>query len=166
MVQLNIRQSEHLQAEKLFLPDFVYDNAKNYADFVINNKDLQSENCLWTAVTILLFTDARADESTPLSKEDPKGWVGDAIDGDVSLGSQLWTLERSYIKADTINQIQKYASEALNVLVAQEAINSYIVNVTQVNTNKVNMDITLIANYSLERYNQKFELVWGQIYDL
>jgi phage gp46-like protein len=86
-------------------------------DLVIEGGDLKFGNDLSTAIMISLFTDARArpDDVIP-SGSDPRGWVGDAIDG-VPYGSRLWLLERANRTPETLTRAKQYAADALAWLV-------------------------------------------------
>ncbi len=72
------------------------------------------------AITISLFTDARADddEELPDNTTDQRGYWGDIdLENDESLGSKLWLLNRSKITTDTINTMHDYITESVQWLI-------------------------------------------------
>lgn len=78
---------------------------------------------LSNAITISLFTDARAsdDDELPDGGTDKRGYWGDIdLDADESLGSKLWLLKRSKITQDTLNKVHDYITEALQWLIDDE----------------------------------------------
>lgn len=98
------------------------------------------------AITISLFTDARAsdDDSLPDSSQDKRGYWGDIdLAGNESLGSKLWLLGRSKIVSDTLNTMHDYITEAVEWLVDDEhllAINVTVERDTD-NVNRVNFQL-------------------------
>jgi phage gp46-like protein len=166
MVNINIRQSEDPNSLAVPLPDLIF-NETGYADLVIDNKDLSQENALFTCASIQLFTNLRDNNSDNLSDKDPQGWVGDAIiDNDFGdIGSHLWLLEQSYITSKLEGLAQGYAENAIQPMKDLGVIADYIVSV-EVNkqSKRLNLGVELIAKSNSEKYNKKFELVWGQIY--
>jgi len=90
-------------------------------DWAILGPSLEEDEGLETAVTISLFTDARAGENDPLP--DPltgrRGWWGDAFadtPGD-KIGSRLWLLSRSKQFQAALGEAEIYARESLSWLV-------------------------------------------------
>lgn len=83
--------------------------------------DLATDDGLFTACIVSLFTDARARDDDPLpAGEDRKGWWGDALPqvaGD-RIGSRLWLLRREKLLASVVARAKDYALEALQWLVA------------------------------------------------
>lgn len=98
--------------------------------------DLQSkpaDRLTWleNAVTISLFTDARADEDDeiPDGSTDRRGHWGDMfLEGETSLGSKLWLLKRQKVTQDVIRKARDYCVEALQWLVDENHLQA--VNVT------------------------------------
>ncbi|MCF8491349.1 MAG: phage GP46 family protein [Rhodospirillum sp.] len=89
------------------------------ADLVTDaSGDLLLDGGLETAVTLSLFTDARADADDELpagAGTDRRGWWGDAvplIDG-YRLGSKLWLLSREKTTVQILQRARRYAEEAL-----------------------------------------------------
>lgn len=166
MVNINIRQAESPDSLAVPLPDLIF-NDTGYADLVIENKDLSQENALFTCVSIQLFTNLRDDNVNNLSNSDPQGWVGDAIidDNFGSIGSHLWLLEQSFISNKLQGLAQGYAENAIQPMQELGVIANFEVT-TEINrqNNRLNLGVELIAKSNSEKYNKKFELVWGQIY--
>lgn len=75
---------------------------------------------LENAITISLFTDARASDDE-VAGNDKRGYWGDMdLPSDESLGSKLWLLKREKITPDVINTTRDYCVEALMWLVDEE----------------------------------------------
>jgi len=166
MVTINIRQSENPDSLSVPLPDLLFDST-GYADLVIENKDLSQENALFTCVSIQLFTNLRDENAETLDSKDPQGWIGDAIiDPDFSsIGSHLWLLERSYLSNELASTAEAYAENAIQPLKDLGVVADYTIT-TEINrpNKRLNIGVELIAKSNNEKYNRKFELVWGQIY--
>lgn len=166
MVNINIRQAENPDSLKVPLPDLIFDDT-GYADLIIDNKDLSQENALFTCASIQLFTNLRDNNFNNFSDKDPQGWVGDAIIdnsfGDV--GSHLWLLENSYITNKLQGLAQGYAENAIQPMKDLGVVADYVITTEINNQNKrLNIGVELIAKSNSEKYNKKFELVWGQLY--
>ncbi len=100
----------------------VYDNLEQSADFTRTDGNLDTDEGLETAVTISLFTDARAGEADGVSTEqDPRGWWGSAFlspEGDI--GSKLWLMFRNKLTNENcICFSQEEVSEKSFLLVSQ-----------------------------------------------
>lgn len=166
MVNINIRQAENPESLAVPLPDLIFD-ATGYADLIIDNKDLSQENALFTCASIQLFTNLRDDNADNLSNNDPQGWVGDAIiDNDFgAIGSHLWLLEQTYLSNELQGLAQGYAENAILPMQELGVIADYVIT-TEINkqNKRLNIGVELIAKSNNEKYNKKFELVWGQIY--
>ncbi|MGO2354630.1 MAG: phage GP46 family protein [Marinomonas foliarum] len=98
------------------------------------------------AITISLFTDARAsdDDALPDDSNDRRGYWGDIdLPEGVSLGSKLWTLDRSKIIPDTLNTMHDIVTDAVQWLIDDEhllAINVTVERDTD-NVNRVNFQL-------------------------
>lgn len=98
---------------------------------------------LENAITISLFTDARAtdDDELPDDSKDRRGYWGDIdLPEGESLGSKLWLLNRAKITTDTLNTMHDYITDAVQWLVDEEhllAINATVERDTD-NSNRVN----------------------------
>lgn len=166
MVNINIRQAEDPESLAVPLPDLIFDET-GYADLIIENKDLSQENALFTCVSIQLFTNLRDENSDNLSNKDPQGWVGDAIiDSDFgAIGSHLWLLEQTFLSNELQGLAQGYAENAILPMQELGVIADFVVT-TEINrqNKRLNLGVEIIAKSNSEKYNKKFELVWGQIY--
>jgi len=122
-----------------------------------NQLDLQpaqDDKITWlnNAITISLFTDARAsdDDELPDGGTDKRGYWGDMdLDADESLGSKLWLLNRSKITQSTLNTMHDYIKEALQWLIDEEHLLSIQVTVAQDTQNNLSGDANRI-NFYLE----------------
>lgn len=80
-------------------------------DVAIDDVDLAADDGLETAVTLSLCCDAR--------QADERGWWGNLIDDAPSVGSLLWTLDRSKTTPEVLRVAQEAADAALAWLVNQ-----------------------------------------------
>lgn len=81
------------------------------------------------AVTVSLFTDARADADDEIEDNDRRGYWADMwLDGEESLGSRLWLLQREKVTQPVINKARDYCTDALEWLVNDDHL--LAVNVT------------------------------------
>lgn len=78
----------------------------------------QMADPLIAAILISLFSDARLPDGVAADslKDDPRGWWGDALDGD-STGSLLWLLARTKKTQETLRSAEDYARQSLRWLV-------------------------------------------------
>lgn len=85
-------------------------------DVGLAKHDLGTDEGLYTAVVVSLFTDRRAENDDILpGGDDRRGWWGDSfaeIDGD-KIGSRLWLLSREKQLQSVLNRAREYAQEAL-----------------------------------------------------
>jgi phage gp46-like protein len=95
----------------------------NYGQTVDLQRDgnFVSNELLYTAVMISLFSRRRANDDDVLPTQSPNrgGWWADAyaeVDGD-KIGSRLWLLNRSTLNQSTLNLAREYALEALQWMV-------------------------------------------------
>lgn len=111
--------------------------------------DLQSrtsDRITWleNAVTISLFTDARAnaDDALPDSGTDRRGhWADMFMDEGESLGSKLWLLKREKVTAVVINKARDYCNQALAWLVEYEHLLAVTVTAERGDLNRINFQI-------------------------
>lgn len=168
MVNIRVREFESSRTPIVIFPDIEWNNNEGYADLSIKNGDLKHENTIWTAVTIQLFTNLRAEIADNFQEKDPQGWMGDSFDlqdGDAPIGSHLWTLFQSALTDENIRKFEQYANIALDVLVDTGLISSYTVLVeANKSTGCIKLDIDVFANYTKQKYNKRFEILWSQIY--
>lgn len=102
----------------------VYDNEKQAADVVRSaGLNLETDAGLETAVTISLYTDARASAEDGLADgQNPRGWWGEQfLEPAGPLGSKLWILRRHNLTDDTVLLAADYAKEALAWMVTVRA---------------------------------------------
>lgn len=173
MVVKRIRTDESdIYRNVINTPDLIWDIDEGVADLVIDtgNADLKRQAALETAVIIALFTDKRADASDSFLNgtdpaADPRGWPGDFFE-DQEVGSHLWLLFEQTISLDVLRRFKEYAEQALQVLIDQGVVARYNVEVQRnaSNTERVDMSVVLFSSDGSQKYNRRFEVVWGQIY--
>jgi phage gp46-like protein len=130
---------------------------------------LRSEQQLATAVLICLMTDRRVDPSELRDGDTNKGWPGDPAfirDTGVPIGSRLWLLRRrSVSEIETPRLAEDYAREALQTLIDQEACVRVDATATAVPArNRLDLDIALYGRDGGAVYQQKFGVLWEQLY--
>ena len=125
---------------------------------------MSREELLRRAVTISLFTWRRAGSDDAVDDSDRKGWWGDclpSVAGD-QIGSRLWLLARHTLVAQTLQDAQAYAEEALAWLIEDGIVTAVSVTVERRGNDRMNLRVTLIeqsgANLELD-----FENTWGLI---
>lgn len=96
-------------------------------DFVVKANDLKTDEGLYTAVLLSLFTDRQAEpgDVLPEGVTDRRGWWADAFPvapGD-KFGSRLWLLDRATNTPDTIARAEEYARESLQWMIADSVTN-------------------------------------------
>jgi phage gp46-like protein len=125
------------------------------------DNDLKNDEGIWTAVTISLLTDARADSDDQLPPgAQNRGFFGDVLLG-VSLGSKLWLLERAKLTRDTLNLAREYAYESLIWMIEEGAADDVIVASSAVAG-------TLVLDITIERIdggslNKEYSLNWDSM---
>lgn len=99
---------------------------------------------LENAVTISLFTDARADadDEIPDDSVDRRGhWADMWLDEGESLGSRLWLLKREKVTQGVINKARDYCMEALEWLVDDDHLQAVNVTAERGDLNRINFQI-------------------------
>lgn len=100
-----------------------WDGEKSRGDWALKDGSLASDADLQTAVTLSLFTDARAgdDDALPDDGTDRRGWwadhEGDEIWGMPNVGSKLWLRAREKATEETRRKIENDIREALRWLI-------------------------------------------------
>ena len=133
--------------------------------------DLKTDDGLYTAVLISLFTDARANEDDVLpgvllSEDFPdrRGWWGDETSerANDSVGSRLWLLERAKKTEENLRKTETYVREALQWML-DEDIASKINVKAEMGSLNFSVDILRKDGNSV---SFKFQDVWeGSRYD-
>ncbi|WP_413207965.1 phage GP46 family protein [Rhodospirillum sp. A1_3_36] len=134
------------------------------ADLVVTDGgDLLLDGGLETAVTLSLFTDARADDDDALpagAGTDRRGWWGDAlpmIDG-YRLGSRLWLLSREKITARTLERAKHYAEEALAWMIPSGLAKAVTVTVDRTDSDGLGLHVTITRPDGEVSY--RYDQVW------
>ena len=98
----------------------------------VENSDLIADNTIATAIVNSLLIDKRYNNE--------QGFWGDVLLGR-SIGSLLWTLERSTINETTLVLIKQYSTDALQWLLDQKIVTSIDVTVYRQSINRINLEI-------------------------
>jgi len=89
-------------------------------DLSVTDQALNSDESLKTAITISLYSDARAQAGTTVADPtDLRGWWGDSyadVPGDV-FGSRIWTLLGEKVTPDLLTRLDELIHEALQWLI-------------------------------------------------
>ena len=124
---------------------------------------MTSEELLRRAVTISLFTWRRAGPDDPVDDSDRKGWWGDCVPsvaGD-QIGSRLWLLARRTLVAQTLQDAQAYAEEALAWLLDDQIVTAVTVTVERQGNDRMNLRVTLT-----EQNGETLELNFADTWEL
>lgn len=133
-----------------------------HADVSIDGRDLRSGDDLATAVTISLFTWARALPDDPIEEGgDRFGWWGDtfpAVPGG-KIGSRLYLLLRAKLTDQTVELARVYAQEALAWLVEDRVATRVEVEAERDGQDRLNLAVTVYRADGTSR-PLRFDNVW------
>jgi phage gp46-like protein len=142
------------------------------ADFQVVGQILATNQDLVTAVTILLFTNRRADPSDILPvpfSTDRGGWWGstylqtDPLAG-FQLGSRLWLLARSVSNTQLLITAQGYCQEALAWIKNRGIAKTITVTTSFLNGNRSILSIGIeIIKPSGQAVNWSYNWAWDQV---
>lgn len=125
----------------------VYDATQGHGDLTVQDRDLERDPGLETAVIVSLFSNRRADDGDALP--DPagssEGWWADALneDGD-KVGSKLWLIGREkLIPAEVIPRAEQYAKEALEWMITDGVASAVAAVASRYNRDTLKLDITV-----------------------
>jgi phage gp46-like protein len=124
---------------------------------------MSREALLRRAVTISLFTWRRAGPDDAVDDSDRKGWWGDCVPsvaGD-QIGSRLWLLARRTLVAQTLQDAQAYAEEALAWLLDDQIVTAVSVTVARQGNDRMNLRVTLT-----EQSGETLELDFADTWEL
>jgi phage gp46-like protein len=125
---------------------------------------MNREALLRRAVTISLFTWRRAGPDDAVDDSDRKGWWGDclpSVAGD-QIGSRLWLLARRTLVAQTLQDAQAYAEEALTWLLDDAIVTAVSVTPERRGNDRMTLRVTL-TEQSGATVELDFENTWGLI---
>ena len=106
---------------------------------------LASADQIERAVVISLFTWRRAEDSDPVDDDERYGYWSDAYP-DVArdrIGSRLWLLRRRSLTAETIQNAERYAREALAWMLEDEVVSAVQVDLVRPNPTRLDLYVTL-----------------------
>lgn len=134
----------------------------NCFDIDLENGDLKADNGLETAVSISLFTDGRVtEEELPVLETNKRGWWGDMfpeVDQD-TIGSRLWTLDRSKVNTETLRRSEELCKESLDWMIEDGLADAIIIN------SEYNESKQLIINIEITRPDEdteRFSVLWDE----
>jgi len=116
-------------------------------DMAMASAELTTDNSLYTAVIMSLFTDrlANTDDVIPDATNDRRGWWADAI-SDVQqdkIGSRLWLLSREKQTINVLRRAEEYAYEALTWLLDDGIAKRINIVATNPKTSFLRLDIEI-----------------------
>ena len=126
-----------------------WSDAEAAADLALDGATLAIDEGLRTAITVSLFTDARArvDDELPAPGADPRGWWGDALSADGrELGSRLWLLARRTITNTTLAEAREMAEEALAWLADDGHVASLAVMAEREGDDRLALRVTFVSS--------------------
>lgn len=106
---------------------------------------LASADQLERAVVISLFTWRRAEASDPIDDDERYGYWGDAYPDRAQdrIGSRLWLLRRRTLVAQTVQDAERYAREALAWMTEDEVVQGVDVRLDRVTATRLDLYVTL-----------------------
>ena len=122
------------------------------------------EELLRRAVTISLFTWRRAGPDDAVDDSDRKGWWGDSVPsvaGD-RIGSRLWLLSRRTLVAQTLQDAEAYAEEALAWLLDDQIVTAVMVTAVRQGNDRMNLRV-MLTEQSGETLELNFADTWELI---
>lgn len=125
---------------------------------------MSREDLLRRAVTISLFTWRRAGPDDAVDDSDRKGWWGDcapSVAGD-RIGSRLWLLSRRTLVAQTLQDAQAYAEEALAWLLDDQIATAVTITAERQGNDRMNLRV-MLTEQSGETLELNFADTWELI---
>ena len=101
-------------------------------------RDIETDDGLWSAILVSLFTDRRAAADEVLDPIKRRGWLGNTasdIPGD-NMGSGLWLYEQSRLTQSVASSIEAEARNALQWLITDGLCNSVVASVERDDRNR------------------------------
>lgn len=145
---------------------FIFRGSEETADLRLIGPDLEGDRELETALTISLFTDARAADDDSFEGEDPRGWWGDTYsENQDKIGSRLWLLAREKQTSQTLNLARQYAQEALAWLVEDGVAEEVSVETQWVRQGVLGLEV-LVHRPGISPDRFIYQVQWNQIYAL
>lgn len=134
----------------------------NLYDVLFEKNDFSTEEGLWTAVIISLFTDQRVTaEELPDGETDKRGWWGDVLNSDNDkIGSKLWLLEREKITNAVLEDFKNYCEDALQWIIDDEIAESISVTVERIDLNAISVVIEIYRPQD-ERQRYLYGYIWN-----
>ncbi len=110
--------------------DVVLQN-KEQIEITFIKDDIDTNDGIFSAVFISLFTDRRIEEAErPEGEESLRGWWGDGladVDGDL-IGSKLWLLFTLTITTETLPKSKEWTEQALQWFIDDDIVEEIIVS--------------------------------------
>jgi phage gp46-like protein len=155
--------------------DFPYRTSVSVDWLLLADGTLDEIDALATSVIVALGTDALANADDQLpdpDSTDRRGWWGDyeadEIWGAWPIGCRLWLLKRSKITGSgaqvgsTIVRVQHYIQEAIQPFIALRIASGMDVEVTRVDTQRINALVKLFRG-PLTAVELQFQILWDGI---
>lgn len=135
------------------------------ADFKVQNNDLLTEDGLYSAVIVSLFSDRRASPTDPLPDGETKrrGWWGDdlATDPLQKTGSLLWLVQREKVTREVLLRAEKYVRDALQWFIDEGIASSVTVS------GEFTANSSLILTAKIYRGpNKRYQYLWDGLKSL
>lgn len=142
----------------------VFDPEVGYGDFVVENRDLQRDAGLETAVMVSLGSNARADadDELPDANGTRGGWWADSLDGGNNpIGSKLWLLGRGkVIVSELVPRAEQYAKEALQWMIDEGVAREVIATASIVDSQYLLISVQIVRPDTSEIETFKFFYNW------
>jgi len=132
-------------------------NESGRFDISIENKNIKTTNKLDTAITLSLFTDARASSSQILEPQNRRGWLND-LNNTYPMGGLLWLLDQRKLNQDTLNNGKDYTSKSLAWVTDKKMASSIGVVTNIVPRYGMSIDVSIQINQN--ELESKFFNLW------
>lgn len=145
-----------------------YDAQIGYGDLVVQDRDLERDLGLRTAVIVSLFSNRRAEDVDVIPDEvgTREGWWADELrENDDKIGSKLWLIGRGKIlEREIIPSAEQFGREALQWMVDDGVAESLTVEASFYDADMLQLDIKIIRP-ELERADFfRFFYNWNEEY--
>jgi len=137
-------------------------DARGLYDFVLNEDGTGFEyvNGFETAITVALFTDARAASSIVPNAQDRRGWIGNIFTAHIprQIGTIAWAYEQARLTQNTVNALRLAVMDAFSSWITNRIVIDYNVDVVKDDTTGaiyINVGFTTSDNKI-----QKYSILW------
>lgn len=124
----------------------VFDVSIGHGDLTVQDRDLERDPGLETAVIVSLFSNRRADslDELPDPSGSSEGWWGDAV-SENPVGSKLWLVGREKLQpTEVIPRAEQYAKEALAWMIEDNVASEITATAIRYSIDTLRLDLSII----------------------